>query len=231
MKFPPEFLDEIKARLPASQVIGQRVKLKKAGPGMARAFAVQRGKDALVLCQRPEAVLPRLLLGQERRHFHLPDRDGGPVVPRGGRKARQRGGRRHAAPGRRNRKRATAPAPACMRCWRSPRRLVRAQSQRADRRPRARLSRRPADRRARAARLRARLRGRRKNSRLRDALAAKGVEREQMIDGGAAHPRRGHRRALRPLPEPGDVPDPRSRAARSSPSAGGRWSRAPRRNT
>ena len=31
MKFPPEFLDEIKARLPASQVIGQRVKLKKQG--------------------------------------------------------------------------------------------------------------------------------------------------------------------------------------------------------
>src|SRR5271154_498959 len=31
MKFTPEFLDEIKARLPASQVIGQRVKLKKQG--------------------------------------------------------------------------------------------------------------------------------------------------------------------------------------------------------
>ena len=31
MKFPPELLDEIKARLPASQVIGQRVKLKKQG--------------------------------------------------------------------------------------------------------------------------------------------------------------------------------------------------------
>ena len=31
MKFPPEFLDEIKARLPASQVIGQRVKLKRQG--------------------------------------------------------------------------------------------------------------------------------------------------------------------------------------------------------
>ena len=31
MKFPPELLDEIKARLPASQVIGSRVKLKRAG--------------------------------------------------------------------------------------------------------------------------------------------------------------------------------------------------------
>ncbi len=31
MRFPPEFLDEIKARLPASQIIGQRVRLKKQG--------------------------------------------------------------------------------------------------------------------------------------------------------------------------------------------------------
>jgi DNA primase len=31
MRFPPEFLDEIKTRLPASQVIGQRVRLKKEG--------------------------------------------------------------------------------------------------------------------------------------------------------------------------------------------------------
>jgi DNA primase len=31
MKFTPEFLDEIKARLPASQIIGQRVRLKKQG--------------------------------------------------------------------------------------------------------------------------------------------------------------------------------------------------------
>jgi DNA primase len=31
MKFTPEFLEEIKARLPASQIIGQRVKLKKQG--------------------------------------------------------------------------------------------------------------------------------------------------------------------------------------------------------
>ncbi len=31
MRFPPEFLDEIMARLPASEVIGARVKLRKAG--------------------------------------------------------------------------------------------------------------------------------------------------------------------------------------------------------
>ena len=31
MKFPPAFLDEIRARLPVSEVVGARVKLRKAG--------------------------------------------------------------------------------------------------------------------------------------------------------------------------------------------------------
>ena len=31
MRFPPQFLDEIRTRLPVSEVVGRRVKLKKAG--------------------------------------------------------------------------------------------------------------------------------------------------------------------------------------------------------
>src|ERR1041385_5756347 len=31
MRFPPSFLDELRARLPASEVVGRRVKLKKSG--------------------------------------------------------------------------------------------------------------------------------------------------------------------------------------------------------
>ena len=31
MRFSPQFLDELRARLPVSEVVGQRVKLKKAG--------------------------------------------------------------------------------------------------------------------------------------------------------------------------------------------------------
>lgn len=31
MRFPPSFLDEIRARLPVSEVVGRRVKLKKQG--------------------------------------------------------------------------------------------------------------------------------------------------------------------------------------------------------
>src|SRR5215472_3932756 len=31
MRFPPQFLDELRARLPVSEVVGRRVKLKKSG--------------------------------------------------------------------------------------------------------------------------------------------------------------------------------------------------------
>ena len=31
MKFPPAFLDEIRARLPVSEVVARRVKLRKQG--------------------------------------------------------------------------------------------------------------------------------------------------------------------------------------------------------
>src|SRR5690349_18242531 len=31
MRYPPEFLDELRARLPVSEVVGRRVKLRKAG--------------------------------------------------------------------------------------------------------------------------------------------------------------------------------------------------------
>src|ERR1700750_2225769 len=31
MRFPPSFLEELKARLPISEVVGRRVKLKKSG--------------------------------------------------------------------------------------------------------------------------------------------------------------------------------------------------------
>ena len=31
MRFPPQFLDELRARLPVSEVVGRRVKLRKAG--------------------------------------------------------------------------------------------------------------------------------------------------------------------------------------------------------
>ena len=49
MRFTPQFLDELRARLPVSEVVGRRVKLQKAGPRVEGAVALQQGEDALVL--------------------------------------------------------------------------------------------------------------------------------------------------------------------------------------
>ena len=49
---------------------------------MAGPVAVHLGKDAVLLRQRPEAVLSRLLLGQARQHFRLPDGDRGGELSR-----------------------------------------------------------------------------------------------------------------------------------------------------
>src|SRR3954465_1279063 len=77
---------------------GQARQAEEGGAGGEGAIAVPAGKDAVLLRQRPEGLLPRLLLGQARRHHQLHDGDRRPAV-RGGRgAARQYGG---AAPPRR----------------------------------------------------------------------------------------------------------------------------------
>ena len=64
MKFSPEFLDEIKARLPASQVIGQRVKLKKQGREWRGLSPFNAEKTPSFYVNDQKQLLPRLLLGQ-----------------------------------------------------------------------------------------------------------------------------------------------------------------------
>src|SRR3954451_9967576 len=44
MRFPPSFLDELKARLPVSEVVGRRVKLKKSGREWKGLSAFQQEK-------------------------------------------------------------------------------------------------------------------------------------------------------------------------------------------
>ncbi len=70
MRFTPQFLDELRARLPVSEVVGRRVKLKKAGREWKGLSPFQQEKIAVVHRQRPEGILPRLLLRQARQH-HL----------------------------------------------------------------------------------------------------------------------------------------------------------------
>ena len=67
MRFTPEFLEELKARLPVSEVVGRRVKLQKSGREWNGLSPFNKEKTALVLRQRPEAGLVRLLVRQERR--------------------------------------------------------------------------------------------------------------------------------------------------------------------
>ncbi len=96
MRFTPQFLDELRARLPVSEVVGQRVKLKKGRARVAGPVALQQGKDALVLRERPEDGVVRFLVGQERQHLRLRDADRGAVrSPR--RSSGWRSSGRHAA--------------------------------------------------------------------------------------------------------------------------------------
>ncbi len=51
MRYPPSILEDIKARLPVSAVVGRRVKLQKAGREWKGLFPVQSRADALVFCE------------------------------------------------------------------------------------------------------------------------------------------------------------------------------------
>ena len=50
---------------------------EEGGARVEGAVALQRREDAVLLRQRPEGLLPLLLVGQARRHLHLPHGDGG----------------------------------------------------------------------------------------------------------------------------------------------------------
>jgi len=60
------------------------------------AISVQRREKSFILRQRPKRIFPRLLIGQAWRRLHFPDGDRGDFLPRGGRAARWRGRAAHA---------------------------------------------------------------------------------------------------------------------------------------
>ena len=57
MRFPPEFLDELRARLPVSEVVGRRVKLKKSGREWRGLSPFNKEKTPSFFRQRPEGLL------------------------------------------------------------------------------------------------------------------------------------------------------------------------------
>ena len=93
MRFPPHFLDEIRARLPVSQVVGRKVALKRAGREFKGLSPFKVEKTPSFIVNDHEGLLSLLRLRRARRHLHVPDEDRGLVVPRGGRAAGRRGRR------------------------------------------------------------------------------------------------------------------------------------------
>ena len=82
MRFTPQFLDEL-TRPPSG--LGGGGPAREAAEVRARvegAVAVQQGEDAVVLRQRPEAGVVRLLLRQERQHLRLHHADRGRAASR-----------------------------------------------------------------------------------------------------------------------------------------------------
>ena len=75
MRYPPNFLDEIRARLSVSQVVGRKVALKTRRARVQGPLSLQDGEDAVLHRQRPEGLLPLLRLRRARRHLHVPDED------------------------------------------------------------------------------------------------------------------------------------------------------------
>ncbi len=206
MRFPPQFLDELRARLPVSEVVGRRVKLKKAGREWKGLSPFNKEKTPVVLRQRPEDGVVRLFLRQERLDLRFRDADRRPYLPGSGRAAGRAG--RHAAAESVERGRgARAAPPHPARRGRTRRQILRGDARRPSRRQGARLSRRPRPRSGDAARNSASAMRRTSALRSRSTSARKGVSVEDMVAAGLLVVRRRHSGALRPLPRSCDLPD------------------------
>jgi len=69
MRFSSQFLDELRARLPVSEVVGRRVKLRKTGSEWKGLSPFNKEEDPILLRQRPKMAWFRLLVRQEREYL------------------------------------------------------------------------------------------------------------------------------------------------------------------
>ena len=209
MKFPPAFLDEIRARLPVSEVVGRRVKLRKQGREWAGLSPFNAEKTPSFFVNDQKGFFHDFSSGKhgdifsfliETEGLSFPDAverlatmAGVPMPRQTGAEAEQE-----------------KSAPASSTCSRWPRALFEDNLQQSTgAKARGYLS----DRGIGPAVQQRFSLGFSSPERfaLRDALAGQGRRRRSDDRGRPARSRRGDRRALRPVSRPGDVPDPRPR--------------------
>ena len=187
MKFPPEFLDEIRARLPVSEVVGKRVKLRKEGREWAALSPFTSEKTPSFFVNDQKGFFHDFSSGKHGDVFAFLMETEGLSFPGGGRAARRRW---RASPMPTPERRRGGGGEEAREPDRSPRdggAAVRSQPAAADRRQGARLSRRPRPRPRRAAALFARLCLARALCAARRA-GRQGRRRRSDDRGGPAHP-------------------------------------------
>ena len=77
MRFPPDFLDELRARLPVSEVVGRRVKLKKAGREWKGLSPFNKEKTPSFFVNDQKQAWFDFSSGKQRRHFRFRHGDRG----------------------------------------------------------------------------------------------------------------------------------------------------------
>src|SRR4029450_6800338 len=70
MRFPPQFLDELRARLPVSEVVGRRVRLKRAGREWKGLAPVQQENTAVVSVHDPQEKPPSFPVNDQKGFYH-----------------------------------------------------------------------------------------------------------------------------------------------------------------
>ena len=229
MKFPPEFLDEIRARLPVSEVAGTRVKLRKEGREWRGLSPFTAEKTPSFFVNDQKGFFHDFSSGKHGDAFAFLMETEGLTFPEAVERLAGMAGlpmpRLSQAEAVQDKKRASLIDVMAMAA-----RLFEANLQQPIGARGARLSRRSRPWAPGAAALWARLRLARA---LRAARRAGRPGRRRRGDdrSGPARPRGRHRRSLRPVPRPGDVSDPRPRGPRHRLRRAGDGGRAPRRNT
>ena len=207
MRFSPQFLDELRARLPVSEVVGRRVKLRKAGREWKGLSPFNKEKTPSFFVNDQKAMWFDFSSGKNGNIFDFVMLTEGVTFPEAVERLAGEAGVPLPVLTREAQAQRRAPQDPARR-RRACGEILRGDARVARRRARPRLSRRPRHRSGDAAQVPARLCAG-------GAIRAQGASRRRKDfgrghgRGGASGRRRRHRGALRPLPRPRDVPDRR----------------------